>query len=297
MPWASASTVPFEGIDPHLESLIRAAGQRQPMASEVNAFEMPVPAAPAAPAPAPEPVADPEAEAKLWQDLERVMDITDTPEIENILTVEKAAVVVTKTQIPENVESAEEDMPEPAEQNEESGVSARAERVSDFEDPAEKTAEEAAEEASEEAPEAISKQDAVESLTGAAGDSQAETPKDTPVAATAPLPSVVIEPYTPPQSGPLPAAAVAFTEPSPWGSEPLAQPSRAAEQRVSQSADPGEHPPIATSHEDDYLPAVDGEPSAVSPVVNRLRAQKKVRSLSSVQLPTFETAKAGSFKR
>ncbi len=46
-----------------------------------------------------------------------------------------------------------------------------------------------------------------------------------------------------------------------------------------------------------YLPLIDGEASAVSPVVNPLRTQRKIGSMAAVQLPTFEKAKAGSFKR
>jgi len=47
----------------------------------------------------------------------------------------------------------------------------------------------------------------------------------------------------------------------------------------------------------DYLPLIDSEASAVSPVVNPLRTQRKIGSMAAVQLPTFEKAKAGSFKR
>ncbi len=48
---------------------------------------------------------------------------------------------------------------------------------------------------------------------------------------------------------------------------------------------------------ENYLPLTDSEASAVSPVVNPLRTQRKIGSMAAVQLPTFEKAKAGSFKR
>ncbi|MBE9061137.1 hypothetical protein [cf. Phormidesmis sp. LEGE 11477] len=42
---------------------------------------------------------------------------------------------------------------------------------------------------------------------------------------------------------------------------------------------------------------VNSETTAVSPIVNPLRPQRKIGSLAAVKLPTFEKAKAGSFKR
>ena len=66
MPWASGSAAAFQGIDPHLESLIRGASQPAD-----------VPAAPAAASDYPTTAADQEAEAALWQDLERVMKASE----------------------------------------------------------------------------------------------------------------------------------------------------------------------------------------------------------------------------
>ncbi len=55
--------------------------------------------------------------------------------------------------------------------------------------------------------------------------------------------------------------------------------------------------PTQTEQQEDYLSLTDTETSAVSPVVNPLRTQRKIGSMAAVQLPTFEKAKAGSFRR
>ncbi len=61
MPWAASSVSAFTGIDPHLETLIRRvskSAEAPEAATEANDCQSP---------------ADREAEAVLWQDLERVM--------------------------------------------------------------------------------------------------------------------------------------------------------------------------------------------------------------------------------
>ncbi|MGC1306227.1 MAG: hypothetical protein WA885_03275 [Phormidesmis sp.] len=66
MPWAGGVKLPFAGIDPHLESLIRGAGKpSEPEATAPLPITSPVKQEAAI-------AAAPEAEAKLWQDLERV---------------------------------------------------------------------------------------------------------------------------------------------------------------------------------------------------------------------------------
>ena len=65
MPWAAGgATTSFQGIDPHLEVLIR--GVSKPSEPKVAMPQAPAEAARS-------PVASPEAKAELWQDLERVL--------------------------------------------------------------------------------------------------------------------------------------------------------------------------------------------------------------------------------
>ena len=86
MPWASGSAAAFQGIDPHLESLIRRASQPAD-----------VPAAPAAASDELTNAADQEAEAALWQDLERVMKASETaPPSEEETTKDAAAAAADK---------------------------------------------------------------------------------------------------------------------------------------------------------------------------------------------------------
>lgn len=322
MPWASASTVPFEGIDPHLENLIRSASQRgslQP--STPSASRLDATASGAAGDSKTEsnvaPTADPEAENQLWQDLERVMDITDTPDIESILSekasntaasntaasniVEPQSAKVSESSLlaPEEEEASKDEAlslidSETAAQLEETSAAGSLQADVSEGDPLETDVTEG-KSASGKSPKATTfnwQKDAENQFTTAPADSEPVTKSLSNdlandlgglPAATTNLPSLVIEPYSPPAGEPLPASAVAFTEPSPWG-RPLPAPG-------GKSADQDDE------RESQYLPAVEDETSDIAPVVNRLRAQKKISSLSAVQLPTFETAKSGSFKR
>lgn len=334
MPWASASTVPFEGIDPHLENLIRSAGQRnaaqQPIPS-INSFDASTSSkadADATESPV-TPAADPEAEKQLWQDLERVMDITDTPDIESILgananhtaasvTVASQAVVSQSAAAAEpSVTAIKEEDPNVVKETSQTDcetVDASLEELSTEGKLSEEdlpTASLSEEESSKEttfnwqqgtdiqtATEPVNAEQADNKQTAAAqadvdpvSDDLPDGLEALPTVSTTDIPSLVIEPYSPPAGKPLSASAVAFTEPSPWGKPPSVPVDSAEVVAEGTQGDEQE------SREGTYLPAVDGDVSGISPVVNRLRSQKKISSLSSVQLPTFETAKSGSFKR
>ncbi len=84
------------------------------------------------------------------------------------------------------------------------------------------------------------------------------------------------------------ATSPAIPQPLPDTSLPIA-PSESLAAQTEQT-------PIRLQSED-YLPLTDSETSTVSPVVNPLRTQRKIGSMAAVQLPTFEKARAGSFKR
>lgn len=265
MPWMAGAS-PFAGIDPHLETLIRNASSS---ASQPMPPSEPIPAVPQTVAPqtaVPQAVADStdrvltaatdlEAEDKLWQDLERVMNGAD--EVQAALPAANAA-KETGPAVPTEVsEVATGQTPNPPKLNWQAAA---------------KTARAAA---------------------------QADKPQDTeqPVPASqapAEVIAALVEDSFVAASGQSPAE-VGFTEPSPWG-----QPLKAdAETATTAAAIATETAPETTENQSpDHFPLIDGLPgNTVSPLVNPLRSQRRVGSMAAVQLPTFEKAKAGSFKR
>lgn len=266
MPWMAGSSSPFAGIDPHLETLIRSASNS---ASQPIPPSEPLPAAPQAAAQtvssansAPTAAADIEAEDKLWQDLERVMNGAD--EVQESLPAAKDSGPAVPTDASE-VDVSEVDVSE----------------VATGQTPT---------------PPKLNWQSAAKTARTAA---QADKPQGTeqrPIpAAPAPAEAIaaLVEDSFAAASGQLPDE-VGFTEPSPWG-----QPLAGADAEISTAVDATEtvvEP--AVNQSPDHLPLIDGlSGNTVSPLVNPLRSHKRVGSMAAVQLPTFEKAKAGSFKR
>ena len=105
------------------------------------------------------------------------------------------------------------------------------------------------------------------------------------------------------------SAEVVFTEPSPWKksiSHSSASHSQASGQAVPGSTVLNQNRTVSSQpvtrqkaiNPADYLPAIDSSsPSAVSPVAKPLHPQKRIGSFASVKLPTFPSARSGSFKR
>lgn len=320
MPWAGAITSPFEGIDPHLESLIRGANTPKsvpaPIALSDTGFDS---SAFDQLAVASSPIA-PDSEDKLWQDMERVIErstsVADAEPLSDILaespTIESPAedaVDVTEVRVStvedadvwgDVIETAEEcstPVPESLKTTtvEAATVEADAEPKLNWQrnkavqdtpliDPAvdlQSAGTQSVESAVTSAHPTVNSDSTVnieqEPLIQALGQ---KAPSDR---------AIVIDPYTVPV-GQTPAAEVVFSEPSPWG-KPLMEKAvaQAAVSQVDKSA--GDAP--EAREPSDYLPALDGEAAAANP----LRTQNKIGSMSAVQLPTFETAKAGSFKR
>ncbi|MEM9089692.1 MAG: hypothetical protein AAGC93_13205 [Cyanobacteria bacterium P01_F01_bin.53] len=328
MPWAAGATA-FQGIDPHLETLIRSAGK--------PAVEQPAPSAPILteptrgsvlpvsntpglsnqPAAAPDLPTDPEAEAKLWQDLERVMNTSSTDEsaiekpaenAENPVPVEmldrlrdgqagdsktgenkSPEASSSKAQVTANPVKSKPIEFKPSEPKlnwQEAVVSRNTPAVTAQDEPVSDN---------NAVPEAAKKD------AGAQGVTKVSTVLETikgiakeSVKAAIPKQSTASAPpakkATKPESG--------FTEPSPWGKPLPGQTSEPVSPAVSATL----KSPKKTAKQPvelDYLPAVDAATaSKISPVVKPLRTQKKkVSSMSAVELPTFQTAKAGSFKR
>ncbi|MEM6867952.1 MAG: hypothetical protein AAF528_06190 [Cyanobacteria bacterium P01_C01_bin.121] len=298
MPWASALTSPFEGIDPHLESLIRNASTPKsaiesdsisPISSELHRDSSTTSQSSLAPD---------VAEDKLWQDMERVIENSTkaaTPHlVEDIESTEKdvtgSAGEKHSESMPEKNTDAVADAPvgkQLAEEVIEKGLTEETE-VTEKTEVLEKT------EASSSAPR-LNWQRKDVSLDESFDEQQDEqsSEKEPLIQALEQKESnsraVVIDPCTVAE-GRKPTAEVDFTEPSPWG-KPLLE--KSLTQAVRSSAFPADN-----SDANEYLPAFDSrESSEVAPTVNPLRTQKKIGSMSAVQLPTFEKAKAGSFKR
>ncbi|PZO60409.1 MAG: hypothetical protein DCF15_01855 [Phormidesmis priestleyi] len=79
---------------------------------------------------------------------------------------------------------------------------------------------------------------------------------------------------------------VGFSEPSPWG-KPLPDTTKKSEDASKATA--------ARETADKAVEEADS--TGISPIVKEWRSPRKLTSLSAVQLPTFEKAKAGSFRR
>ncbi|MEO0769011.1 MAG: hypothetical protein AAFY72_06200 [Cyanobacteria bacterium J06649_4] len=299
MPWAAgSSTAAFEGIDPHLENLIRSASQPKPQ----NAERYPAPPAVHQSSETTHSTlktedktggdtgvnADPEAEAKLWQDLERVMDDAANPSETDIsatnmsaakisaaetspkenVTVENATLISESTS--ENIEDSDLEDSEAATVLE-ATVETLGVEVEPTVEPAAnhnsgenltQSAEQKTEQTAENSEPTFNWQDSVKLPS--------KQPTISPIAAKLDTSDQVDNS----------SEELKFTEPSPWGPDSLAQ---NAIPRVDKQSLPTDS---------------DTNTDTVSPVVDRLRNQKKkVSPFSSIQLPTFATAKAGSFKR
>ncbi len=291
MPWAGATTAPFAGIDPHLENLIRRANQSELNAeasfesSQVKASGVRASGVRAAGAQAPGTQApdievpgvevpdikalnlktsdsstsstDTEAESQLWQDLERVIDERVTEEP----VIDSAATDATVKAQPNPTEAPKFNWQQFNLKQSASASSPAPTVASSDKTPA--------------APD-TSPKTAPENSTEKAEKKVSD------------LPSIVIDPYTVPTSQ-TPTAAVEFTEPSPWVTADESTPKQAA----VQAPDTANQQPQQQS-----LSGQDTSPDpSVAPVVDASRQQKRINSLSAVQLPTFEKAKAGSFRR
>lgn len=254
MPWAAGSASTFQGIDPHLETLIRGVSKTAE-----------VPAATGAASDRSAAAADREAEAVLWQDLERVMK--NNSEAATPSTDGAAVSAETVPNLPAPTGPAATSAPQLDWQAEAKGaigtavdkVAAQSQR-----NPAQPSQVLSAD---------IVKTEAVKEAVKAEARAIAPAVASSFAAAT----------------GQLSDAETGFTEPSPWGSPLPEQP----QQSEAQAA-----PAQVAAPPTGYLPVVD-DTAAVSPLVRPVRSPKKLSSLSAVQLPTFEKAKASnsSFQR
>jgi myosin heavy subunit len=276
-PWASAGvTAAFQGIDPHLETLIRGThlpsehppSEHPPSEPNITRSRPPIE----------------EAEATLWQDLERVMnapevlaesttDSTTDSATDEVVTAEIATEIVTVEAIAEATEADSATLLN--------------------EGAAHKPADGANDTAANDRAAAIA-QEKQEALALAESFAVAATRQSDP--------------------------KVIFTEPSPWGSPlPKKMPERmpegmseraiaaqsaaqaatkiAAAQAAAQATTQTTIQTTIQATANPAYAALGTDASAVSPLVNPLRSPKKVGSLAAVELPTFPNAKVGSFKR
>ena len=246
MPWVAAGSSSFTGIDPHLETLIRNASTP---ASEPVLLNEPSKAVSSAAA------IDPEAEDKLWQDLERVVSRIDETPAPATDTASPSAVPT------ENRDEAATSTPKSTKLNWQAAAQlARATETKPDTEPEIKPEEPSA--AIEQQPAEAIAAKVEESFAAATGQSSTEE--------------------------------IGFTEPSPWG-KPLPEttlPETTEEAAVESAVKTTVNQPA------DYSPLMNNQAgSTVSPLVKPERSPKKVSSMAAVQLPTFERAKAGSFKR
>ncbi len=260
MPWVSAGPASFTGIDPHLETLIRNAST--PASEPINCHEPPKAAAPQTKPTAnanPAATTDLEAEDKLWQDLDRVMNgIDETP----------ASAADTASLLAGSSDKAEAATPRSTKLN----WQAAAQLARATEKLSETQSERPPEKPPEKPPTAIEPQ---------------------PAEAIAAKVAAKVEESFAAATGQLSAEEIGFTEPSPWG-KPLPE---SAEEAVAETTDTTTGAPSTDYSPLGYSPLNDQAGSTVSPLVKSVRSHKKVSSMAAVQLPTFQKAKTGSFRR
>ncbi|MEO0704582.1 MAG: hypothetical protein AAF050_02845 [Cyanobacteria bacterium J06649_5] len=292
MPWASNTTA-FQGIDPHLETLIRNAGKPTgditPPSSKSTA-----PKASAVPNNHEKivlndtPAVDPAAEAQLWQDLERVMNSSATEGAASEGAASEDAVkTAAKTASPNQAERAPnkiEIKETPAEVIESSDIRSLDQQNAVREPGLEKSAPDKAPSPAKKAKIPSFQVPKLNWQGAATRKSPAPTASEDATPTTATTKASSTDTQRLPES--------VFTEPSPWG-KPLSTDSPSAVITGSQIPTPTEAIPDTTMTATNATTA----DTQIAPIAQPLRAKKKVSSMAAVELPTFETAKAGSFKR
>ena len=257
MPWASASgSTAFQGIDPHLEALIRR-GNQAPDSQANHRSDRPAPS--------------PEAEARLWQDLERIMAtdaVADVATVEEVLgskpqsTYAEAVIEGTQPQILADEELITEELTEEP-------------IVEIIENAAESEKTQASAIAAHQPPR----------LNWQAESRQAKSED-------ASHDSLSYEHGNFNSRNNFNNRALA---------EDLAKARQKAQFDLDATEDAKDRLPVDRLPVDrlsvDYLPVVEGSVSPIAPVAKPLRPQKKLGSFASVQLPTFPRAKPKNFNR
>ncbi|MEL7349805.1 MAG: hypothetical protein AAF171_26010 [Cyanobacteria bacterium P01_A01_bin.116] len=293
MPWASNTTA-FQGIDPHLETLIRNAGKPTgditPPSSKSTA-----PKASAVPNNHEKivlndtPAVDPAAEAQLWQDLERVMNSSATEGAASEGAASEDAVkTAAKTASPNQAERAPnkiEIKETPAEVIESSDIRSLDQQNAVREPGLEKSAPDKAPSPAKKAKIPSFQVPKLNWQGAATRKSPAPTASEDATPTTATTKASSTDTQRLPES--------VFTEPSPWG-KPLSTDSPSAVITGSQIPTHTEAIPDTTMAATNATTTAAPE---IAPIAQPLKAKKKVSSMAAVELPTFETAKAGSFKR
>ncbi|MEL7520518.1 MAG: hypothetical protein AAGJ80_02650, partial [Cyanobacteria bacterium J06553_1] len=293
MPWASNTTA-FQGIDPHLETLIRNAGKPTgditPPSSKSTA-----PKASAVPNNHEKivlndtPAVDPAAEAQLWQDLERVMNSSATEGAASegaasedaVKTAAEAALPHQAERAPNKIEIKET----VAEVIESSDIRSLDQQNAVREPGLEKSAPDKAPSPAKKAKIPSFQVPKLNWQGAATRKSPAPTASEDATPTTATTKASSTDTQRLPES--------VFTEPSPWG-KPLSTDSPSAVITGSQIPTHTEAIPDTTMAATNATTTAAPE---IAPIAQPLKAKKKVSSMAAVELPTFETAKAGSFKR
>ncbi|MGB7251605.1 MAG: hypothetical protein WBC73_21905 [Phormidesmis sp.] len=282
MPWAAGASS-FQGIDPHLETLIRNASKP---ASEKPSYE---PERSSEPLRATDvtnsaPVAEPDAEDRLWQDLERV--ISGEPEGEKPRPVELAP----------SPAASSPATPQLNWQAEAKAVKATRNKKQTITDVAK-------EKIGELAPKIARSFAVATGQTPTANESASGFTEPSPwqksPSKSASEPSFAsLEPSKAQPSEVQPSKAQS-SEAKPSESAAVISPSvvTAASPTAASPHHPSESHSSKAPAEDTSLAVETAVGSAVSPLVKPLRPQKKVGSLAAVKLPTFQNAKVASFRR
>ncbi|PZO22856.1 MAG: hypothetical protein DCF25_01770 [Leptolyngbya foveolarum] len=252
MPWVSDNSSPFAGIDPHLESLIRGVSKSGAEAEEVGALVQRESAV--------ERVTNTEADSKLWQDIERVMNHTERGSDADVMKqttdiasdyrlddlMDDTPVIIRE----QSAEIAALEVPAQSDSKEANIVSVTQKNASE-EDDLIRQIESSFTAANRYAPEEI-------------------------VGFTEPSP----------WGKPLPEK------------QSEKQLNKELNKELERLANNAKAQQVSRSAEDSYLPTVGSEVDpAVEPSMQPVRSQTQPGSLSNIKLPTFRNAKVASFRR
>ncbi len=298
MPWVSDNSSLFGGIDPHLESLIRRVGKPDARAEDLSAIAQKEASAQdehsrqdsamqnlalSSVSASLEPATNLEAEAKLWQDIERVMNHAERQD-------------GGKNSTEETIDIVSDSLSD------------------DFIDDAPVTISEQIEGPIQE----IAALEIADQADGEEVEIDSTSPKNALQNASEETDLIhQIESTFVAANRSAPEEVITFTEPSPWG-KPLAQPLETQlDKKIEKLASGSKAQQVSGSAEDSYLPvleravversaversaversAVESRVDDAASLVEALRSQKQPGSRSNIELPTFRNAKVASFRR
>ena len=258
MPWVSDNSSPFAGIDPHLESLIRGVGKSDAQAEAARAIAQRDSSRDSSAPTSLENATPSEAEAKLWQDLERV--ISHTERRDGAEVAGKTVDIAADGRLDDLVDDTPVILSEQSDRTVGLEITSQTDSEKVNTDPL-----------------PVKKSSGEDDLIHQIENSFA--------AANRNAPEVLIG-FTEPSPWEKPLSEEQSEK----------QPEEQLDKKLGKLADGAKAQPVSSGAEDSYLPASDDPADPAATAVRSGRSPRPV-SLSNVKLPTFRNAKVASFRR